>query len=64
MRIHDVTPDAFVQKLLVRKPKLLSLLSKRSTPNASASKVQVVQNLFVRKPKLQSLFPNALLQTF
>ena len=55
-----------MQKLLVRKPKLLSLLSKRSTPNTSTSNVQVVQNLVVRKPKLQSLFskcitPNALI---
>ena len=63
-RVHDVTPNAFVQKLLVRKPKLLSLLSKHGTPNTSTSNVQVVQNLVVRKPKLQSLFskciaPNA-----
>jgi len=50
--IYDVTPNSFVQKLLVRKPKLLSLLSKRSTPNTSTSNVHVVQNLVVRKPNL------------
>ena len=34
---HDVTPNAFVLKPLVRKPKLLSLLSKCSTPKTSTS---------------------------